>query len=341
MLWRNDYYPFGMQMPGRKYSVGGAYRYGFNGQEKSNDVTVGNHTAEFWEYDSRTGKRWNLEPLTSQFPELSPYGTLNNNPILNDDPNGAKPNSIHIDEKGKVLLNKNDGDNSVFVHKGGTTESVTQTYKSTNHSAGGTKIGELGGKLNLDGILNNILQDHRSQMVNSPAPKSSWFELVLPGELPGNHPWDLKANNKTIFGVAWTFDLSKSQDGKPHTSFSYNHNNILNLEFSSAADVGNFHAGYTGMYANISVASQRLFAGMGEKLKNAKDLDGKNFWGNSWLSPPFADKKADYYWNKMGMVAGDYDKKIKATINPKPTYNYVPPLLLKDATHTKSPILPR
>jgi YD repeat-containing protein len=30
----NDYYPCGMQMPGRKYSVSSAYRYGFNGKRK-------------------------------------------------------------------------------------------------------------------------------------------------------------------------------------------------------------------------------------------------------------------------------------------------------------------
>ena len=93
------------------------------------------------------------------------------------------------------------------------------------------------------------------------------------------------------------------------------------------------------MYANLSVASQRLFAGVGEKAKNAKDLDGKNFWGNSVLTPPFGDKKADYFWNKMGMVAGDYDKKINATINPKPVYN-IPPTY-KDATYLRSSILPR
>jgi RHS repeat-associated protein len=330
-----------MQMPGRKYSqTNSSYRYGFNGQEKSEDVTTGNYTAMFWEYDSRTGRRWNLDPLANQFPELSPYCTNNNNPIKFSDPTGAKPNSIHIDDKGKVLLNKNDGDNSVFVHKAGTTtDDVKSSYSATQHSAGGTKIGELGGKINLDGIFSNILQDHRSRMVNSPAPKSSWFELVLPSELPGNHPWDLKGNTKTIFGVAWAFDESTGK-GKPHTAFSFNFNNhTLNLEFSSAADVGNFHAGYTAMYANLSVASQRLFAGVGEKLKNAKDLDGKNFWGNSWLSPPFMDKKADYFWNKMGMVAGDYDKKINATINPKPHYNIAPTYI--DATYLRSPILPR
>jgi hypothetical protein len=324
-----------MMMPGRKYNVGSeAYRYGFNGQMKSEEINgeENHYTAEFWEYDSRTGRRWNLEPLASQFPELSPYATNNNNPVLNSDPNGAKPNSIHVDDKGKVLRNYNDGDNSVYVHKTGTTATeVDKSYINTKGtSAGGTKIGELGKTINVDGILKNILQDNRSQMTNSPAPKSSWLENVLPG-----HKWDLKANEKTIFGVAWTFD----KNSEVKTAFTFNYNNTLKLEFANAADVGNFHAGYTGTYANISVTSQRLFAGVGEKLKNASKGDGKNFWGNSWLSPPFMDRKPDYFWNKMGMVAADYDKKIKATINPRPVYN-IPPTY-KDATYLRSPILPR
>ncbi len=32
VLSQNDYYPGGMQMPGRKYSVGDSYRYGFKGK---------------------------------------------------------------------------------------------------------------------------------------------------------------------------------------------------------------------------------------------------------------------------------------------------------------------
>jgi hypothetical protein len=41
--------------------LGRVYRYGFNGQEKSDEIAgEGNHnTAEFWEYDTRTGRRWN------------------------------------------------------------------------------------------------------------------------------------------------------------------------------------------------------------------------------------------------------------------------------------------
>ncbi|MBC7510216.1 MAG: hypothetical protein H7320_15950, partial [Ferruginibacter sp.] len=67
---------------------GGVYRYGFNGQEKSDDVTVGNTTAEYWEYDSRIGRRWNVEPLINKYPYLSSYVALANTPVNVKDPDG-------------------------------------------------------------------------------------------------------------------------------------------------------------------------------------------------------------------------------------------------------------
>jgi hypothetical protein len=76
-----------MVMTGRKYQAGsGSYRYGLNGQQKSDDVTSGNYTAEFWEYDSRTGRRWNTDPviLTGE----SPYLVNGGNPIYYTDPLG-------------------------------------------------------------------------------------------------------------------------------------------------------------------------------------------------------------------------------------------------------------
>lgn len=50
---------------GVSYGIdGNGYRYGFNGQERSDEVKgEGNsYTAEFWEYDPRIGRRWNLDP---------------------------------------------------------------------------------------------------------------------------------------------------------------------------------------------------------------------------------------------------------------------------------------
>lgn len=82
-----EYYPFGMQMPGRAYNAGG-YRYGFNGQEKSNEIKgEGNsYTAEYWEYDPRVGRRWNLDPKPTT--GISLYSTFADNPILYADQKG-------------------------------------------------------------------------------------------------------------------------------------------------------------------------------------------------------------------------------------------------------------
>lgn len=64
------------------------YRYGFNGQEKSNEIAgEGNHnTAEFWEYDTKIGRRWNLDPRP--ITGMSSCQTFSNNPILFSDLKG-------------------------------------------------------------------------------------------------------------------------------------------------------------------------------------------------------------------------------------------------------------
>ena len=66
-----------MVMPGRKYSAGSAYRYGFNGQEKSDEIGEGLTTAMYWEYDSRIGRRWNVDPIgkSTQIDPLPPFQT--------------------------------------------------------------------------------------------------------------------------------------------------------------------------------------------------------------------------------------------------------------------------
>jgi hypothetical protein len=80
-----------MQMPGRKYSATTAttYRFGFNGQEKDVELNENITTAEFWEYDSRIGRRWNTDP--KQKVEESPYLTFGDSPILLNDPSGDYP----------------------------------------------------------------------------------------------------------------------------------------------------------------------------------------------------------------------------------------------------------
>ncbi|MFN5847947.1 MAG: hypothetical protein ACK43K_05625, partial [Chitinophagales bacterium] len=95
-----DYYPFGMPMPNRTYSLSSSkYRFGFNGQEKDDEVYgAGNlNTAEFWQYDTRIGRRWNLDPVPQI--DISDYSVNGNNPISFNDPFGdnfTNPNGKEV-----------------------------------------------------------------------------------------------------------------------------------------------------------------------------------------------------------------------------------------------------
>lgn len=87
----NDYYPFGMIMPGRSYN-NTDYRFGFNGMEKDDEihgVTGSSYTTEFRQYDTRIARWLSIDPLVANFPWQSPYVAFDNNPIYYKDPKGA------------------------------------------------------------------------------------------------------------------------------------------------------------------------------------------------------------------------------------------------------------
>jgi hypothetical protein len=69
-----------MLMQGRSVNSP-VYRYGFNNQENDDEVKgQGNSMgAEFWEYDTRSGRRWNIDPKSTV--GISPYSAFNNSPI--------------------------------------------------------------------------------------------------------------------------------------------------------------------------------------------------------------------------------------------------------------------
>jgi RHS repeat-associated protein len=92
-----DYYPFGMIMPGRSFVAAGAanYRYGFNGKEKDDEVKgVGNQVDYGMRvYDPRLGRFMSVDPITKKYPELTPYQFSSNRPIDGVDEDGLEWNS--------------------------------------------------------------------------------------------------------------------------------------------------------------------------------------------------------------------------------------------------------
>ena len=84
--------------------VKAGYRYGFNGQEKDNEVMgEGNsYTAEFWNYDARLGRRWNVDLVVKYW--QSGFFGFSNSPLIRVGPNGN--NDFLMDKKGNIQMVK-------------------------------------------------------------------------------------------------------------------------------------------------------------------------------------------------------------------------------------------
>ncbi len=125
----SDYYPgvytersrSRMKMDDRgKSGPAVGYRFGFNGQEKETEITgsESHYSAEFWMYDSRLGRRWNVDPIT--YPWQSSYAAFNNNPIYFNDPLGL------AGEPQTTTVNRGEGAYSVAKRNGITPEQLAK-----------------------------------------------------------------------------------------------------------------------------------------------------------------------------------------------------------------------
>ena len=83
ILTAQDYSPFGVQMPTRKYQALGTYRYGFNGKENDNEVRGEGGQQDYGMriYDPRIGKFLSVDPIGKDFPWNSPYSYAEGDPI--------------------------------------------------------------------------------------------------------------------------------------------------------------------------------------------------------------------------------------------------------------------
>lgn len=74
-----DYYPFGVQMPGRSFNSG-EYRYGFQGQEKDDEIKGSGNSVnyKYRMHDPRVGRFFAVDPLASKYPHNSPYAFSEN-----------------------------------------------------------------------------------------------------------------------------------------------------------------------------------------------------------------------------------------------------------------------
>jgi RHS repeat-associated protein len=101
-----DYYPFGMEMPVRKYQGSDAYKFGYQGQYAEKDAETGYNHFEARDYDSRIG-RWLVPDPAGQF--HSAYLGMGNNPVSGVDPDGREKDDVIFDEKGNFVATTESG----------------------------------------------------------------------------------------------------------------------------------------------------------------------------------------------------------------------------------------
>ena len=175
----SDYYPFGMQMPGRTLTAAN-YRYGFNGKENDNEVKGDGNQQDYGErvYDPRTGRFYSVDPFTTKYPELTPYQFASNRPIDGIDLDGLeffkKDNTNYfidykpvIDAKGVSTKVNNSAHNALAFTWNITLGSVSTVGKNiNNYFAGGYKDAPSGNAVdNFNNTTHDIIQYHSTTPV--------------------------------------------------------------------------------------------------------------------------------------------------------------------------------
>jgi len=104
----DDYYPFGLTMPGRSSNSGNPNdNYKYTGHELDNEANLDLYYAGARYLDPVLGRWLSIDPLASKFPGWSPYTYALNNPINMWDPDGRAAKHCCLDYSARyVALNQ-------------------------------------------------------------------------------------------------------------------------------------------------------------------------------------------------------------------------------------------
>ena len=92
------YYAFGSLMSGRNFASSDAYRYGFNGMEKDDEMKGNGNSYDFGFrlYDPRLGRFLAVDPLFKEYPHNTPYSYAENDVIRSIDVEGLEKLNMSV-----------------------------------------------------------------------------------------------------------------------------------------------------------------------------------------------------------------------------------------------------
>ena len=137
----DNYYPFGLKHFISYISLPPSNnKYKYNGKELQDELGLGFYDYDARNYDPALGRWMNIDPLAEKSRRFNPYTYALNNSVFFIDPDGmqAKPMDINfdtnsdnfknapqylsstvVDNNGKIIDHKDDGDDNIYLNKRG------------------------------------------------------------------------------------------------------------------------------------------------------------------------------------------------------------------------------
>ena len=232
-------------------SWAGAYKYGFNGMERDDEVSgSGNsYTTEFRQYDPRLGRWKSIDPLFQSFPWQSPYVAFDNNPIYYRDPKGLAAEGGDPEKITKAASNAvetvedkdakdNPGQKPAMCNVG-----VNCAFKEVTGSneLSGKRANEMYDQMNSSGNFEEIDPSEAQETANdgdvviaawkNPSGSSGHVAMVVPGEAGKTGTWEGKPA-RTIGGMPRVMDTGSGLRTKNQTiNFSFGRDKQSSVKF--------------------------------------------------------------------------------------------------------------
>ena len=224
-----SYQAFGMEMSGRKWQgTSDKYRYSHNSHEREDAIFEGAQSAEYWMYDSRIGRRWNIDPIVKEWE--SPYACFGNNPIAYSDINGAdaeKPANPNGTDGGPK-----EGEKCTNPTLPGGGHETGETFTGGEWIKGGDNNGTIGGN------LNDVVVTPPGSSEGSGSSSEGTFNSGLPKGAEEGDPRTVSFN--AYMAGAANAIVSNNAFGMGYKNpANYSSNEVLNRLFAQGQLLGN------------------------------------------------------------------------------------------------------